>query len=528
MRGRVGQRQRQIADRIDRLFAPRELFLRSDGRVKYVRISRRQQVTAAALTTGVIGWTLLATAGAVAAIVMILQQGVELRDAGAQLRDVRAAYADLHRQVAVAGAHFKQMTRSLWIRQQELLALTGAESAGLQLIAAAAAPYGAEALSETGSDLRMISEGNETLAGAIAEMRHRLDALGAAEGRARAARDRYARLWQDAELELDRQQDRATHLDAEMAALRAQIDALELSSTAVAADRRALQDRVAELTAALAAAADENVRLNESVGGLQRTMAVIADDRNALRAARDALNSQVEFLERRMSSLQSTQQTVVHQLTERTRLTVAEVEKTVLMAGLDVDALLAAASGKVQGGGGPFVPVARAWRSVEERQVLAGIRKLNGEVDRWERLQVVLRHMPLAAPLDSYVLMSGFGERMDPFNGKRAFHAGVDLRNEVGTPVLATAPGTVVYAAWMREYGRVVEIDHGLGIRTRYAHLKSIGVKVGDKVEFRQEIGKVGSSGRSTGPHLHYEVQVNGKPHDPMNFMEAGKYVFKG
>jgi murein DD-endopeptidase MepM/ murein hydrolase activator NlpD len=93
---------------------------------------------------------------------------------------------------------------------------------------------------------------------------------------------------------------------------------------------------------------------------------------------------------------------------------------------------------------------------------------------------------------------------------------------------LATAPGTVIYAGWMRDYGRVVEIDHGLGIHTRYAHLKAFTVTVGQKVEFRQEIGKLGNSGRSTGPHLHYEVQVNGKPQDPMNFMEAGKYVFKG
>jgi murein DD-endopeptidase MepM/ murein hydrolase activator NlpD len=93
---------------------------------------------------------------------------------------------------------------------------------------------------------------------------------------------------------------------------------------------------------------------------------------------------------------------------------------------------------------------------------------------------------------------------------------------------LAPAPGTVIYAGWMRDYGRIIEIDHGLGIRTRYAHLKSISVKVGQTVEFRQQIGKLGNSGRSTGPHLHYEVQVNGKPFDPMNFMEAGKYVFKG
>jgi murein DD-endopeptidase MepM/ murein hydrolase activator NlpD len=229
-----------------------------------------------------------------------------------------------------------------------------------------------------------------------------------------------------------------------------------------------------------------------------------------------------------MASMQQTQQTIVQNLTDRAHMTVAQIEKTIIMTGLDIDGLLGSAAGKVNGEGGPFVPVSRALRTTEERTMLASIQKLDNEVGRWEQLQLILHNLPLAAPLDHYQLLSGFGERSDPFTGQRAMHYGLDLKNEPGTSVLATAPGTVIYAGWMRDYGRVVEIDHGLGIHTRYAHLKAITVKVGQKVEFRQEVGKLGNSGRSTGPHLHYEVQVNGKPQDPMNFMEAGKYVFKG
>jgi len=94
--------------------------------------------------------------------------------------------------------------------------------------------------------------------------------------------------------------------------------------------------------------------------------------------------------------------------------------------------------------------------------------------------------------------------------------------------VLATAPGRVVFAGWSGGYGRMVEIDHGLGIHTRYAHLMQIDVEVGDTVDYRQDIGLLGSSGRSTGPHCHYEVRVDGRPYDPMNFLKAGKYMFKG
>jgi murein DD-endopeptidase MepM/ murein hydrolase activator NlpD len=224
----------------------------------------------------------------------------------------------------------------------------------------------------------------------------------------------------------------------------------------------------------------------------------------------------------------STQNSIVEKLTERTRVGVNEIEKTVAMTGLKVDALLDVAGAQLSGEGGPFISPRSYTHTSEERFVLAAIENLDGEVERWERLQLVLRSLPLTAPLDSYAVRSGFGVRKDPISGRAGMHEGLDLSNEIGTPVLATAPGKVVYAGWMGDYGRMIEIDHGLGIRTRYGHLKKISVKVGDTVGYRDEIGLLGSSGRSTGPHLHYEVRVDDRPYDPINFLEAGKYVFKG
>ena len=139
-----------------------------------------------------------------------------------------------------------------------------------------------------------------------------------------------------------------------------------------------------------------------------------------------------------------------------------------------------------------------------------------------------MRSLPITAPLDNYYATSGFGRRTDPFTGAVAMHEGLDLVAKVGDPVLATAPGTVIYADWQGDYGRMVEIDHGLGITTVYAHLKEISVEVGQVVDYRDQIGLLGSSGRSTGPHVHYEVRFNDRPFNPMNFLKAGRYVFKG
>jgi murein DD-endopeptidase MepM/ murein hydrolase activator NlpD len=179
------------------------------------------------------------------------------------------------------------------------------------------------------------------------------------------------------------------------------------------------------------------------------------------------------------------------------------------------------------GEGGPFIPAPVAAGDEGEQKLLASVATLGDQVDRWEKLQLILRSLPLTAPIDSYYISSSFGTRKDPFNGARAIHEGVDMVSKLRSEVLATAPGTVIFAGWKGGYGRVVEIDHGLGIVTRYAHLHAVNVKVGDVVDYRQEIGKLGSSGRSSGPHVHFEVRYNGRPLDPMAFLKAGRYVFK-
>jgi murein DD-endopeptidase MepM/ murein hydrolase activator NlpD len=189
-----------------------------------------------------------------------------------------------------------------------------------------------------------------------------------------------------------------------------------------------------------------------------------------------------------------------------------------VLADLGVD------SGKVPSGpgamGGPFVPVMVAPDSVVFERQLYRISLARSHV---ERLTRTLSAVPVRKPISGEIdLTSGFGVRMDPFVRGPAMHTGLDFRSNSGDPVRATANGTVTSAAWSGGYGRMVEIDHGNGFSTRYGHLSEIIVKVGQTVRIGQFVGKVGSTGRSTGPHLHYETRIDGEAVDPQKFLRAG------
>ncbi len=146
-----------------------------------------------------------------------------------------------------------------------------------------------------------------------------------------------------------------------------------------------------------------------------------------------------------------------------------------------------------------------------------------------DQLADVLRGVPVRKPVTGELdETSPFGVRMDPFLHEPAMHTGIDLRGEIGEPVHATAAGTITIAGWDAGYGKMVEIDHGNGLSTRYAHLSEIDVSVGDNVRIGQVIGLLGTTGRSTGPHLHYETRVDGTPVNPQKFLDAGDKLFGG
>lgn len=170
--------------------------------------------------------------------------------------------------------------------------------------------------------------------------------------------------------------------------------------------------------------------------------------------------------------------------------------------------------------GGPFVPAKLSADAGPFERQLHRISLTRAQI---EKLNRTLALVPYRKPVVGEVeLSSGFGVRSDPFVGRPAMHTGLDFRASTGDPVRVTANGKVVTAGWQGGYGRMIEIDHGNGLSTRYGHLSEISVKVGETVRIGQVIGAVGSTGRSTGPHLHYETRIDGEAVDPQKFLRAG------
>jgi len=171
--------------------------------------------------------------------------------------------------------------------------------------------------------------------------------------------------------------------------------------------------------------------------------------------------------------------------------------------------------------GGPFVPLDH---SVAFETHLQALHKT---LKSYDHVSEIAKTMPLGSPLPGAKVSSNFGSRVDPFNGRIAMHSGMDFKAKRGTPVKASGDGKVIKAGRNGGYGRVVEIEHANGYVTRYAHLSRISVKVGQRVTRGQTVGKVGSTGRSTGPHLHYEVRKSDKARNPSKFIRAG-YKIRG
>lgn len=145
------------------------------------------------------------------------------------------------------------------------------------------------------------------------------------------------------------------------------------------------------------------------------------------------------------------------------------------------------------------------------------------EMKHYERL---VRDLPLGKPVGvPYRYTSRYGIRVDPFNRRPAAHWGLDMAAYRDAPIVSSGPGTIVFSGSRGAYGLLVEVDHGHGFSTRYAHLRSLAVKRGDVVKAGDLVGRMGSTGRSTGDHLHFEVWYNGKPYDPMKFLKAGRHV---
>lgn len=223
-------------------------------------------------------------------------------------------------------------------------------------------------------------------------------------------------------------------------------------------------------------------------------------------------------LDKAMGSASEAQIAALKDMDESLAATQRRLRSALTETGLDVDRL--AASTVTGGIGGPFVPVKLDPSAGPFEATLTALQPRMSSV---MRLRGVIDQLPLARPIaGEHDFTSNFGYRTDPFTRGLAMHTGVDFRAETGSPILAAGPGKVVAAEYNGGYGNMVEVEHANGLSTRYAHMSAITVSIGQTVKAGTVVGRVGSTGRSTGPHLHYETRINDEAVDPTRFLRAG------
>ena len=293
-------------------------------------------------------------------------------------------------------------------------------------------------------------------------------------------------------------------------------------------DRRHEEVRRKELMGELAELQDSMV----DVVGHHKKMPFIASDGLELRQVvlerdlamndRNTLSQKVVALEDQIREMEVNELLLYHRFSEIADMKIASIEDSLSAIGLDVDLPLRKKKGN-RGAGGPFYPV----KAMPENAgpIQESFNGLDARIDWLTNLKSLLVRLPIAKPMQRFSVNSGFGVRKDPFTGLIAQHLGLDLGGSHNASILSTGEGKIVRAGWNGSYGRMVLVDHGMGLTTRFGHLHRIAVKKGDTVTRGATLGRMGCTGRCSGPHLHYEILVNGKPVNPWKFLKAGKDV---
>lgn len=289
-----------------------------------------------------------------------------------------------------------------------------------------------------------------------------------------------------------------------------------------------LRDSAAERQTVTADAADADAQSPDRSAEFSVALDILSGE---LRQAADQRHSAVEEAEAaRLAAQELTAERdqilarndeILSQLESAVTVSVAPLDQVFRNVGMNPDDVLRTIRRGYSGQGGPLTPMAYSSRGnaaltdTEEKA-----RQIIVTLDQMNTYRIAMEKLPLAMPVTAnFRFTSGFGRRWG------RMHEGIDMAGPVGTPIYATGDGVVTYAGRMGAYGNLIKIRHELGTETRYAHLHRIGVKVGQRVSQGERIGDMGNTGRSTGPHLHYEVRMNGRAVDPMSFIKAAENV---
>lgn len=304
------------------------------------------------------------------------------------------------------------------------------------------------------------------------------------------------------------------------------LDVVQSTLRGVMQERQAIQ---AEYDTVMAQIADGSGVLpgteNDEMSG---TLDILAEALATTAAERDMIAADAEFaidhaaeLELQIRLMDERNDEIFRQLEEAMLVSVEPLDDMFRAAGMDPDRIINQVRRGYSGTGGPLTPLSFSTMGGEPDPEGERANAILNSMDRINLYRIAAERAPFAMPVfENFRFTSGFGQRWG------RLHAGTDFAGPIGTPIHATADGVVIHAGWSSGYGRLIKIQHEFGIETRYAHLNQIRVEVGQRVSRGDRIGDMGNSGRSTGPHLHYEVRVGGNPVNPMIYIRAGEDVF--
>ena len=313
---------------------------------------------------------------------------------------------------------------------------------------------------------------------------------------------------------------------------------MAVSQYAATRDRLALLDREAKVATAESRVSEYRDNLEGIAGDLERRqdfiekmVGTLPEDVKAGETVSDSRGEAAKTVDKVSAALpeaaglariEARQLAFVERLTRLADRRAGEAADKIRKLGLNPSAMVAALDDR-SAQGGPFLSLATsADGSLDPR-----FQRLGLSLARMNALERSLAGIPQVLPASLEFISSGFGYRADPFTGGAAFHAGLDFRGPIGAPIHAAAKGTVSFAGVKQGYGNVIEINHGNGLMTRYAHMSRFAARVGQPVEAGAVIGAIGNTGRSTGPHLHFEVRIHDRPVNPRPFLEAAPDVLE-
>lgn len=455
-----------------RLFSERQIVIRSKGRIRYLTLSRRWIIAGCCVV-------LVGASGMGRVVVGYVMASRVVADKEAQVAQAEMSNSDL---------------RNLVSQLQDRLAVASAQNEALR-----------KDLDATETRLQAIDASQAVALAQREEAQNRLKAV----QDSLSAKSEQIRGLEATKSDLKQTKEQSAELAGRLRQLETELEDAKNQSVRYKASWESAENKVQE-------GAAEREKVIAERNGLLGRLAVLRQSQQDKASVIEPAPAPAPVLLPVAASKSPPSTSPLGYLADETRQGWSDVAALLTSAGVDLDKLAARFGAIRSGEGGPFV----ALGSIKQKKVNPG----DGIP---EELQRALKTLPLAAPLTQYQVESPFGVRVDPMNHRQAMHTGIDLGAPFRSPVYNTAPGTVTFAGARGEYGKMVEIDHGFGISTRYAHLHRILVAKGQRLNGRQEIGQLGSTGRSTGPHVHYEVVVNGTPQDPAKFFQAGRSVLQ-